>query len=178
MRLVAITAALALTGCSLVLTSSRPTPAPDGHLVCKNAGLPALELLVTVFAALTTAGIVYKDRELGQGGAIALGVTLASGAAGYVGTRRAEHCDERRGAASERAWAAADADRRRRENLERARATAWMITQQAATAARAGDCQPALDASARVSELDADFHAQVFSRDAAIHRCLQPTGAP
>ena len=56
---------------------------------------------------------------------------------------------------------------------ERHRATAWDLTQQAATAAREQDCTQVQAIAPRVRELDFDFHASVFMRDVAIQRCLR-----
>jgi hypothetical protein len=51
---------------------------------------------------------------------------------------------------------------------------AWEHTKVAAVAARTGDCDTVLVRNRIVRELDADFHALVFLRDAAIARCLAP----
>ena len=55
-----------------------------------------------------------------------------------------------------------------------AREHAWQITKAIESAARAGDCAAVVRADAEVAALDADFHATVFRRDAAIARCLAP----
>ncbi len=56
---------------------------------------------------------------------------------------------------------------------ERERATAWELTQQAASAARMEDCTQVQAIAPRVRELDMDFHVSVFMRDVAIQRCLR-----
>lgn len=58
------------------------------------------------------------------------------------------------------------------EQARRDRARAWELTQQAAAAARAGDCVWPAQIGAEVATLDPEFHATVFARDAAIARCL------
>jgi hypothetical protein len=55
------------------------------------------------------------------------------------------------------------------------RPEAWALTQQAQSAARAGDCERVVALSIQVQMLDADFLATVFLRDAAIGRCLAPS---
>ncbi len=56
---------------------------------------------------------------------------------------------------------------------EHARETAWELTKQAKTAARAEDCTQVQAIDPRVRDLDHDFHNVVFLRDAAIQRCLR-----
>jgi len=58
------------------------------------------------------------------------------------------------------------------------RAEAWALTQEAQTAARAGDCDRVASLSAQVQALDASFYASVFVRDAAISRCPPSVSAP
>lgn len=50
---------------------------------------------------------------------------------------------------------------------------AWTLTKQAASAARSGDCEAVRGLDSSVRALDAEFHASVFMRDAAIARCVQ-----
>ena len=56
---------------------------------------------------------------------------------------------------------------------EQARETAWTLTKQAATAARADDCTEVQELDPRVRDLDLDFHNVVFMRDVGIQRCLR-----
>jgi hypothetical protein len=68
-----------------------------------------------------------------------------------------------------------DGARRYAELEERFRVTrehAWTSTREAATAARAGDCGTVLVRARYVYNLDAEFYASVFARDAAIFACL------
>lgn len=53
------------------------------------------------------------------------------------------------------------------------RPEAWALTQEAQSAARAGNCDRVVALSLQVQMLDADFLASVFVRDAAIARCLR-----
>ena len=55
---------------------------------------------------------------------------------------------------------------------ERAREHAWMMTKEAMTAARAGNCEAVRTLGVKVRDEDVDFHATVFVRDVAIARCL------
>ena len=52
------------------------------------------------------------------------------------------------------------------------RPEAWALTQEAQSAARAGDCDRVVALSIQVQMLDAEFLGSVFVRDAAIARCL------
>lgn len=58
------------------------------------------------------------------------------------------------------------------------REEAWEYTKHAKAAARVGDCITVAAHARIVRELDAEFHTLVFMRDAAIVRCLSPTGIP
>ena len=49
---------------------------------------------------------------------------------------------------------------------------AWAPTQQAQAAAREGRCEEVVTLDAQVRLIDSNFHIIVFSRDAAIRRCL------
>jgi hypothetical protein len=59
-----------------------------------------------------------------------------------------------------------------RNTRARAREHAWVLTKQAALAARNGNCELVRETSAKVRAEDADFHATVFVHDVAIARCL------
>jgi hypothetical protein len=61
------------------------------------------------------------------------------------------------------AAAVRDEDRRR----------AWVLTKEAATAARTGDCARTRRLSPVVLDLDDEFHSAVFARDVAIASCLR-----
>jgi len=58
--------------------------------------------------------------------------------------------------------------------LQLARERAWMLTKQAAAAARAGDCTAVRTLSEQIRAIDLDFHDTVFLRDVAILRCMGP----
>jgi hypothetical protein len=66
----------------------------------------------------------------------------------------------------------------------KAREQAWQLTKQAAEVARTGDCQTVTQRDNEIRELDSEFHATVFMRDAAIKRCIdsaataKPQAAP
>lgn len=60
----------------------------------------------------------------------------------------------------------------------KARALAREFMKQAAADARAGDCSSSIAHDPKIFELDPEFHAVVFMRDAAIQRCLAASGAP
>ena len=58
------------------------------------------------------------------------------------------------------------------------RAQAWDLTKQAQAAARENDCAKVTELSAQVGALDAEFYADLFLKDVAIQRCLQPAPPP
>jgi hypothetical protein len=61
------------------------------------------------------------------------------------------------------AKAVRDEDRRR----------AWVLTKEAAAAARAGDCARTRRISPVVLDLDGEFHSAVFAHDVAVASCLR-----
>ena len=65
------------------------------------------------------------------------------------------------------------AEEEARNARERAREHAWILTKQAAIAARAENCALVRETSVKVLAADADFHASVFVNDVAIARCLK-----
>ena len=64
------------------------------------------------------------------------------------------------------------------QTAQQRRAQAWELTKQAQTAARANDCAKVTELSAQVGALDADFYAELFLKDIAIQKCLQPAAPP
>ena len=62
------------------------------------------------------------------------------------------------------------------KEAERRRESAWILTQQAAHAARGGDCATVIERGRFVLELDPNFHARVFVHDVAIEKCLSKQG--
>jgi hypothetical protein len=86
---------------------------------------------------------------------------LASGAYGYS---TAQACEQRNEEVAR--------ERVRREALMAQREQAWALTREAAAAARDGDCTRVSALDDQVRAVDAEFHAAVFRRDAAIARCL------
>jgi hypothetical protein len=64
--------------------------------------------------------------------------------------------------------------RAQHEALVRTRDRAWLLTQEAIAAARAGNCLQVGVFDREVRASDAEFHATVFARNVAIQRCLAP----
>jgi hypothetical protein len=97
---------------------------------------------------------------------------LVLGAIGLVTIASSEHkvASERR----ERDQQTAQHNRARAEKRDQA----WRVTQDLAESARSNDCELVKLRAANVEELDADFYATVFLRDAAIARCMGTSGQP
>lgn len=67
---------------------------------------------------------------------------------------------------------------RERNDRERNRSRAWLLTKEAAESARAGDCAVVVARGREVFALDVEVHYTVFARDVAIGGCLAKAGIP
>lgn len=124
-------------------------PAPQDEDPNKNANLRGCRNLALVGALMFAIGLPLFIY--GQGG-----VTQERREEQMANARRSEELEERFRVSREHAWAS---------------------TQEAANAARAGDCGTVLVRARFVYNLDREFYATVFVRDAGIKRCL-PTPPP
>jgi hypothetical protein len=125
----------------------------DGH-EHPSCAVPELGFLVSFFA--TTTGL-----PLAVAGGIGMSAFPKPDA--ITAQQRAGYAEQLR------AVEASDAAARR--------ARAWSITKQAAERARAGDCPTVREREREVESVDAEFHATVFLRDAAIARCLEASSS-
>ena len=167
-----------LSACSFHGTG-RPVFSPETQRIeCTNdIGVPIFDIALGLtglgFAAYTYDSL--RDSEKSKQSAaplaapIVLFSALAFGASIYGFTRVAE-CN-RAYALEREERAEAKADRKRRKQ---AWARAWVATQQAAAAARQGDCALVRNLEVFVRQLDEEFHNTVFKRDVAIARCVAP----
>ena len=162
-----------LAGCSFISPPKRPDPATG----CS----PGSPIADTVLGVAGFVPVVYFSSQIESGdefgptyGAIFIGVPVATFGVVYLisaiyGYDKFSGCRavtlppvhdpaaEARAAANERA----------RE-----------LTDQAIAAARVGQCKIVVQRGATVKQLDADLYERVFTRDAAIARCLASPPAP
>jgi hypothetical protein len=152
-------AAALLSGCSVALI--RPTPKPSTATApasCRSTGWALLDLLGAGVLAgvgkLSTARFEGSDpatprddnHQVYYGAAVVLTSSAVYGiVANLVCNGRADE-----------------------DSTETARA----LHQEAADAARTGDCSMARANDLAIRDLDSQYHAAVFRRDAAIQRCL------
>jgi hypothetical protein len=174
-RIPAFAALLALASCSIHGTGT-PRLSMDGRVRCTNdIGLPIFDTVVGV-GALTMAGFVYAGSDVSESSRasrsslttsfVLLGA-LAVGSAVY-GYRKVSECNRAKAIEREERTAAVAA----RKEHKRAQGLAWIATQRAQVAARAGDCATVDKLDREVRDLDEEFHAAVFKQDVAIARCL------
>ena len=179
MVLVAISA---LTACSFHGTGRARFSPDSGRIECTNdIGLPIFDITLGV-AAAGFAAYMYKsldDHENSRDSAakitapILLVSALGFGAAVY-GFKMVSHCNEVKKLEREELRAARELRKTRKVSLGRA----WAATQQAAAAARKGDCATVIKLEVFVRELDGEFHDTVFAGDVAIARCFKSEAAP
>lgn len=138
--------------------------------------LPTIDLALTAATiGGTIAGWMYSDSLTEECGGLGCFILPAATAMIIVmplvtlhGFERVHACREVK--QRDRRWRAEEEARNTRE---RAREHAWILTKQAAIAARAENCALVRETSAKVLDEDPDFHASVFVTDVAIARCLK-----
>jgi hypothetical protein len=138
--------------------------------------LPSIDLALTAaLAGGTIAGWKYSDSLTEE--CDGLGCFILPMATAMIivmplvtahGFERVHACRETK--ARDARWRGTEEARNARA---RAREHAWVLTKQAAIAARADNCELVRETSAKVRAEDADFHAAVFANDVAIARCLK-----
>jgi hypothetical protein len=175
-------AVVALSAACSFHGTGRPTLSAETHRVqCTNdIGVPIFDMTVGA-VALGISAYTYKtnrDDQSSRDDAAKLAAptlllsALAFGASVY-GVKMVSACNKAyRLEREERAT-----NRRLREHRKGAWARAWAATQQAAAAARSGDCALVTKLEQFVRELDGEFHDIVFARDVAIARCFAPPAA-
>lgn len=154
----------------------RPPRHPDngGPLECsQDIGVPIFDAAWSL-AMLGMSAYVYRDASkernsvpLNQAAPLAMMSGLGMVSAGY-GFVMISRCERAKKAEREAHIEAVQHRKERKQTLVKA----WAVTQQAATAARSGDCATVQKLDAEVRDLDEDFHATVFRGDVAIARCV------
>ena len=174
MRVTVVVLALGVAGCSFAGTV---TYQHHGDRVeCKaDIGVPILDTGIAV-AGLVTGIVMYRaidedswfadvDRAMAITPLVIGGLAAVAAIHGFsdVGS-----CRDRNRLVRAHQHATEQAARARAASRD----AAWQRTQQAASAARSGDCATAVAADGEVRALDGEFHTTVFVRDVAIARCL------
>jgi hypothetical protein len=148
------------------------------RIECSNdIGVPIFDVALGLsglgFAAYTYDSLSdsqsSKESATTLAAPIVLFSAIAFGAAVY-GFKMVKECNHAYALEREERVEAKAERKRRREAWGRA----WVATQQAAAAARQGDCARVRNLEVFVRQLDEEFHHSVFKGDVAIARCIAP----
>jgi hypothetical protein len=166
------------SGCSVLGVRGPPAPCTSASAAYVVPGLDAHAALImpaVILIGSRIAGLADNthDRVMDVGDAVktaawfSVPLAISSG----VGFWKITACRSAKRAAS-----ASAEDSKRTSAAAHDRERAWMLTRNAASAARAGDCATVIALDAEISELDPAFHTKVFLADVGIKNCLDQRG--
>lgn len=156
-----------LPACSLTVVAA---PKPDARVHDCTSHYTAPIVDVGLFAATATATAVVTARhDYAECNALGcLGLPFAIAALIVLPIAALHGFDTVHRCRADQAYIAGVEAKARRDEI---RHRAWVLTKEAATAARAGDCARVRRTAAVVEDLDREFHSAVFARDVAIASC-------
>ena len=179
-RIASAVVAVSVSGCSLALMRTDPPPYYREPDCTASLAPPALDVAGVVLTGLLAVGLVtvtINSEDSGDGPLYAAGVLATASVvhvvSAVVGFSRASRCRD-----AKDDWAARPkpvpqvAPPPVVEAIAAQDPLARELTIQAHFAAKQGTCAPISAASAKVRELDPEYHAKVFVIDPAIASCL------
>ncbi len=160
-----------ISGCSFALTQSPEPhrPCPTSDVVPAIDAVAAAGLVVASIYFVATGGEDYAETDnatYATLSGVTAGLYVISATKGFTNVRACR--DHKIELAFEERHAKLAAPNPHKHD------EAWSLTKQAAASARNGDCKSVVGVDRALRDIDPEFHATVFARDAAIARCLIP----